>query len=124
MCLWKSADATYKYKWPHEAQEFTTNMGSSSYQGTVFVEYLRWYLTLVLVKIFPNVLQSLQKNLENSWTQAVDATLILPTISISCGSLKIRKWKDIKHFLSTYICIDLLFVLIHTYTQIYTVLME
>lgn len=64
------------------------------YQSTLFVEYLRQYLTLVFVKIFPNVLQSLQKNLENSWTQAVDATLILPTISISCGSLKIRKQKD------------------------------
>lgn len=68
------------------------------YQSTLFVEYLRQYLTLVFVKIFPNVLQSLQKNLENSWTQAVDATLILPTISISCGSLKMRKQKDINHY--------------------------
>lgn len=76
----------------------------------------------MFVKIFPNVLQSLQKNLENSWTQAVDATLILPTISISCGSLKIRKQKDIKHYsdfllLSIYICVDLLLILLNTCTH-------
>lgn len=76
----------------------------------------------MFVKIFPNVLQSLQKNLENSWTQAVDATLILPTISISCGSLKIRKLKDSKYYfnfllLSIYICIDLLPLLINTCTH-------
>lgn len=39
--------------------------------------------TFVFVKIFPNVLQSRQKNLENSCTQAVEVTLILPTISMS-----------------------------------------
>jgi len=77
----------------------------------------------VFVKIFPNVLQSLQKNLENSWTQAVDATLILPTISISCGSLKIRKQKDIKHysdllFLSSCICTDLVCINIDTHSTI------
>lgn len=46
--------------------------------------------TLVFVKILPNVRQRRQKNLENSWTQAVEVTLILPTISISCGNLNMK----------------------------------
>lgn len=47
-------------------------------------------LTLVLVKIFPNVRHNLQKNLENSCTQVDEVTLMRPTISISCGKL----WRE------------------------------
>lgn len=50
--------------------------------------------TLVFVKILPNVRQRRQKNLENSWTQAVEVTLILPTISISCGNLNVKGKKN------------------------------
>ena len=47
----------------------------------------------MFVKILPNVRQRRQKNLENSWTQAVEVTLILPTISISCGNLNVKREK-------------------------------
>lgn len=48
----------------------------------------------MFVKILPNVRQRRQKNLENSWTQAVEVTLILLTISISCGNLNVKGEKN------------------------------
>lgn len=121
-CTYRKASVWHENINVHKVWVFqhTVNIENTCYQGTLYAEHLRQYLTLVFVKIFPNVLQSLQKNLENSWTQAVDATLILPTISISCGSLKETGNKRILNttliflLLSIYICIHLLLIFINT----------